>query len=496
MGDVMEVVEEISNEYAEDEYVKNPQFYERNVKEHEEEIRFKNGNLSNEIIKHIAIEKTKKGIAKDKQKKIENNIKDKFGLLEEFDLSRFDNKDIKEFILFYENNMLASTENIFRNDRAIGKESPNIRVASYCKKYDLRHNFENLYDYVVDYRNKKVSEEDRVNLIKEIDVNAWMMETLTNFIQELNVYHSIEEVWEMGIISIIGWIKHNLNNLGERERKNYYIYYAISIITEELILSLITYIVDIIMDYTGCEKIKSDLEKAIKDINIIINTAVLDKKSEMKDIFQTYAMIYYLNIIEREKETIETILKELYSLTLTDDRKPFLRVVPHIKDEKILQEYLYEHGKERYEKERMKQKVGDAYNVGNMLKKVTKVYIDTSNPIHIKAIMDEIYFYNRKIEINIGGKTKKYNMPSLARAFVKGKNIRGKETIIINLKVKRGIDCNTFGKKHYLLKNQLHRYIYILERALLKQKKNDKNYIYNMPRYWCAILEYLFERTV
>lgn len=496
MGDVKEVVKEISNGYAEDEYVKNPQLYEKYVMEYEEEIRLKNDDLSNEIIKQRAIEKVKRNIATDKGKKIEKNIKNKFGLDGEFDLTRFDNKDIKEFLLFYENEVLACPENIFRNDRAIGESYPNIRVASYCKKYDLRHNFENLYDYVVDYRNKKVDEDDRVNLIREIDINAWMMDELTNFIQELNVYRSIEEVWEMGIISIIGWINQKLNNLDERERKNYYIYYTISIIIEELILSLITYIMDEICDYTGCEKIKSDLEKAIKDINIIIDTAVLDKKSEMKDIFQTYAMIYYLNIIEREKETIEAILKKLYSLTLTDDRKPFLSIIPCIKDKKILQEYLYEHGKERYENERMKLKVGDAYDVGEKLKKVTKVYINTSNPIHIKAIMDEIYFYDRKIMINIGGKTKQYNMPSLAKAFVKDNNIRGKETIIINLKVKRGIDCNTYGKEHYLLKNKLHTYIYTLERKLLEEKKNDKNFIYNMPRYWCAILEYLFERTV
>ena len=110
--------------------------------------------------------------------------------------------------------------------------------------------------------------------------------------------------------------------------------------------------------------------------------------------------------------------------------------------------------------------------------------------------MDEIYFYDREIKIDIGGKAKQYNMLSLARDFVNGKNIRGKETIIINLKVKRGIDCNTYGKEHYLLKNQLHRHIYTLERKLLEEKKNDKNFIYNMPRYWCAILEYLFERTV
>lgn len=57
MGDVKDVVKEISNEYAEDEYVKNPQLYERYVEEYEEEIRFKKDNLSNETIKYMAIEK-------------------------------------------------------------------------------------------------------------------------------------------------------------------------------------------------------------------------------------------------------------------------------------------------------------------------------------------------------------------------------------------------------------------------------------------------------
>lgn len=89
--------------------------------------------------------------------------------------------------------------------------------------------------------------------------------------------------------------------------------------------------------------------------------------------------------------------------------------------------------------------------------------------------IEEIYNYDRIVKIPYAKNGKEYNMVSMAHNLVKGKyekyNNRGEEIIILNEKVKRGIDCRIWGKDHYLLKNKLYSSIYDVEHKIFEKRR-------------------------
>ncbi len=472
MGDVNGVVKEISKEYAEDEYRKQPQLYERYVNEYEEEIRIKNNNLSKELVKQRAIEKVKNDIAVAKQKQINHNIKINFGVSKAFNLNRYDDEDIREFLSFYEKEVLHSKENLFRDDRAIGGETPNIRVASYSRKHDLRHDFEKYYDYIIDYRNSKANDNEKVLgfLYSKKGINAIWLYILGEINGIANTIKSPVDVWKKGLFCLKGTMAELellvLERYSRKYYENYYEYYSVCRIIEDSLLGLIT---RVMQDSNGERElinyIGTSMQTVLKCMDGLLGVKIIEE--DVNDIFQDYAIEFYLNATEREIEVIDIILRKLYELT---------------------QERKVKGSKRITNAHRLKAK-----EYGKWLREYMGVNVDIEDSEQLEAIIDEIYFCDREVTLSVDDKNKKYMMPNTVNKILSEGKIRGEGTIILHQKIVRAIDCNKYGKEYYLSKNQLYRSVYEIEKEILRKRNSDENYIKNMPYYWWKVLDMLWK---
>ena len=81
-------------------------------------------------------------------------MKNNFGLSECFDLNNYSYEEVVNFLYFFEKYILDNPNDILRMDRAIGTVQPNQKIMLYTKTSEIKHNYEKLYNYILEYRNK------------------------------------------------------------------------------------------------------------------------------------------------------------------------------------------------------------------------------------------------------------------------------------------------------------------------------------------------------
>ena len=81
-------------------------------------------------------------------------MKNNFGLSECFDLNNYSYEKVVNFLYFFEKYILDNPNDILRMDRAIGTVQPNQKIMLYTKTSEIKHNYEKLYNYILEYRNK------------------------------------------------------------------------------------------------------------------------------------------------------------------------------------------------------------------------------------------------------------------------------------------------------------------------------------------------------
>ena len=415
-------------------------------------------NKQEEIIKRKYVQEKLNG----KKKRWKPYLKNNFGLSESFDLNNYSYEEVVNFLYFFEKYILDNPNDILRMDRAIGTVQPNQKIMLYTKTSEIKHNYEKLYNYILEYRNKFYPK--RVNAYFSI----YGIRNLENYfnaeVRCINEIMSYKMIWKgkllLALKSLLLALEQCARYAGMDNIK-YWDIFAWCEIMEDGILQAIT---AVLQETRGLAYplLTDMLNKVTDNIDDILESAII--RNYNKDIFQDYGINYILCAESNECEIILEILEKLTQI-----------------------------GKIKEGKDKRKTHDEKARKVGTFLIEVLGKLIDLNDERQIEAIIDEIYFRDREFNINIDGKNKKYLMPSLANNLLNMKNIRSEETIILCHKIQRGIDCYCYGNDYYLKKNELFRKFYAIKSKLFEPKDRDSDYIRKLPYYLQRVIMHMIE---
>lgn len=403
-----------------------------------------------EVIKRRYVQRK----TKEKEKRWNIFLNKNFGLNENFDLSKYECKEVMLFLFFYENCILENPNDILRHDRAIGEKRPNQKIMSYTQKYQLGHDYEKFYDYVLNCRNYFMKDEG-VFTISTLDSCGIISAYFDEMVIKINIISNKNMEWMKKLRHGMHFLLYELSGCIECTKKdniNYWMIFSICEIIQDGLLEIIT----VAMQETNGKaylNLSNMLDGVLKDIETILQVKKRPNKFA-KDIFQDYAIEYIFCAESKECEIVDNVLEKLAQIGEIKEKKD--RRQTHEKKARDLGEYL-------------ENRLG--------------ILINLNDRTQIESIIDEIFFRDREMCINIGGKKKNYKMPGLVNNLLNEKNIRSEETIIISHKIKRGIDCCCYGGEFYKNKNEIFRKVYNIKRIIYDFRKRDTDYIRRLPYY-------------
>ena len=285
--------------------------------------------------------------------------------------------------------------------------------------------------------------------------------------------------------------------------------YLFGMVVFEWVLVSIDQVIENQKSYECCLKdIEKELDSAFEETKKNILTGTCDPMIEYRnyDIFSDYAMSYYLEIAKNENKIMSEVLYTLYCKTEQDNRRTYYEIIGEYegnKNAKQIGEYyikraLFKDFGKNYDLHKMKDYKKNARALCKELNGAMKSELSIDNVITFVAFIEEIYKFDKEIEIEIEGKKIKYNMVNLAHRMIAGDfhkyNNRNAEVFILNEKIKRGIDCRTIGQKKYRDKNVLYRKLYDIQRKIWEEMQLSKKGFMFIPVFWHEFIDNLYKK--
>lgn len=443
----------------------------------------------------------------DDIKRLRYHVENNFGLGVAFRLESYlpEKEMLENFFDFYLEYVLDEEKGLLCD--AKGKKSPNQHVVQCIKKNIIKYGYENYYDYVIDYRNRLIKKDLKNKFIDNKRMGALYLGIGRSDITKIgNEGWSTKEIWLEGINYIDKYFENLTESLKEQMEHSDDIDFYGNYLMGKMELEWLLILCDHALGRVGVRnEFVSSLEKQFREAFVYAEKVVgkyekLIGDNLKPDIFKDYAILYYIEIAENENRIMRDLLKYLYEVTSKDTRKRYGEITAGIIDEeKYMKTALFIERGVRYDSQKLNEKMEFAYEFGVALNEAMYCEYPLDRAINLVAFVEEIYNYDRIVKIPYAKNGKEYNMVSMAHNLVKGKyekyNNRGEEIIILNEKVKRGIDCRIWGKDHYLLKNKLYSSIYDVEHKIFEKRKEDKKFIYLLPFYWYEVLNFLNKGT-
>lgn len=442
-----------------------------------------------------------KTLMHDEEKRLKYHVESRFGLGKAFHLSKYSEESLENFFDFYLDYVLDEKMGVLfdTND----KKCPNQHIAQCIQKNIIKYGYEKYYDYILEYRDRLLEERNFANKFKSIQpIGA---EVLGGVIRDLRTIgdngYEPEIVWLRGLKYLECCYNGLAPKLIEQMTQAVDIDFYRNYIMGKMGLECLLVLCDQVLECRNFKKefiadLETQFEEALKYAEKVVENKkkIIESYTE-KDIFKDYAILYHVAIAERENRITYNILKSLHELTKDDVRKAWYQIMPEWDGNKYVKFTLFEERGKRYDFQRYKEKMKFADELCVALNEAMKCNYSTNQEVACVSLIEEIYNYDKDVWVECNDKTKKYNMLTLAHNLVKGKykvyNNRNEEVILLNEKIKRGIDYRIRGKDFYLIKNKLYRSVYDLEYKIFKKRENDTEFINLLPFYWWEVVKYL-----
>ena len=455
-------------------------------------------------------------LAKNVMARMKYSIEHRFGLENKFDIDRYPMEDIEKFIEFYFLKVLDEETGLIRENEKASGDRPNRKIAEYVKKPSIQFGYERYFDYIIENRNRILKLEKPEMTFKQIkDEGA----TLLGF-----WYDNIRKLGKESYDGYVMWKKElefvhtYIQDMYYEKFQPYYLKgesidvyecYLFGIVMFECMLVCIDQVFESRKSYEWyIRDIEKQLDLAYEETKQHILDGTCDTIIEYRnyDIFSDYAMSYYLEIAKDENKIMSAVLYTLYCKTEQDNRRTYFEITrDKVGTDKQQEEYyirraLFKDFGKNYDLHKIK---NYKKNAGALCKALNEsMYSDLTidNGIGFVAFVEEIYNYDKEIEIDIDGKKLKYNMVNLAHRMIAGEfdkyNNRNAEVFMLNEKIKRGIDCRIRGQKYYRDKNTIYRKLYDIERNIWEEMQLSKKGFMYIPVFWYEFIEDLYEKVV